>query len=270
MPEKSDELSDEIRNINATVIPSVETLFDTTVTDLHLPTQGEVYLREHFEEILSRIMKRGLELLEHYQMEAQRKFLEHISGSRTEFEAVAEKLIRESFEGHGSFIQRLSKLMAETMSEMPPLTEFNSSISNMRKSRAGSMFTRAIHYLLERCGVPSEVGGKASGRLDLIIPNYASWQRRPENGVLLELKAMHIRERWKTAHVETHSKRGPVWIVTLDTDFGTETMEHIRDMGLHIYCPESMSRVKFRGESSVRALGDLVRDIESLIPRHPT
>ncbi len=266
MAEHESEHADEIRKINKDTIPSVEELFDQTVRDLGLEGRGQVYIREHFEDLLARIMKRGLELLERHQNEAQRKFLETMAGSHTELEAIAQRLINDVLRRQGLFMQRLSDLIEETMTEMPPLTEFNSSISNMRKSRAGSMFTRAIRYLLSRCDIPSEVGGKVTGRLDVIIPNYQSWSHRPENGVLLELKAMHIRERWKTAHVETHSKRGPVWIVTLDTSFGRETADNIRNMGLHIYCPAVMSREKFRGEAAVRPLNELIRDIESILP----
>lgn len=220
-----EEVKELIRKISKKAIPSVESIFEKTVQELKIRDKGELYIRQHFEDLLKQIMARGLEILEVHQMTAQQEFLKALAADTKAFEDIADRIIQESLKGKGSATERLAKLVITAMTQLPPLTEFNISVGNMRKSRAGSMFQRAMVLLLAMCGIRSESGKKVTGRLDLVIPDLETFKKNRERCVLLELKGLHIRERWKTAEVEKHKAQGPCGLSRLTPISGGRRLE---------------------------------------------
>lgn len=262
MGKNSNRDSDTVFGTN---IPTPEEIFIQVVHRLELERRTELYVRQNFESLLFDIMQVGLELLERYQLEAQRNVLRSLAGNTKEFEGIAQRIITESIQGAGSATERLSRLVVEAMSELPPLIDFSTSVANTRRARAGSMFQRAVRYLLEKCGISSDSGKPETGRSDVIIPNIETYRRYPERSALLELKAMTIRERWERTDISQRKAKGPVWIVTLDAAFGEQTAKHIEELGLRIYCPERLAKGKLRHITAVRPLSTLLDDITAIV-----
>jgi len=254
----------EFIEISKKVIPSTKDIFKETIMSLGFENRSELYIRENFELLLKESMNKGLELLNAAQIEAQKIFLTSLAKSRAkEFEEIAEKILSNALK-EGSALEKLSMLIIQATTDFPPLQAFYTSMSNMRKSRAGSHFQRSVEYLLRRCDINSERGKKPLARADLVIPNHETFYKHPEKSILLELKHT-MRERWKSATIEKFRTTHTVWIVTLDEKFGKETIEEIEDMGLFVYTPESFWK-RHEEERSVRKLSELVGNIEGVIP----
>lgn len=262
-PPADQEYGELVKRINHDVIPEVEQIFQQVTKELGLDDKGEVYIRAHVEDCLRSIMGRGLQLLESYQQKAQQRFLQAIAGDPKEIESVAEGILHRALSGGGSFTAQLTTLISESLTQLAPLTAFITSTANMRMSRAGSMFHRSIRYLLQKCSLPSQGGGASIGRVDVVVPDRATRDRHPERTVLLELKAMHIRERAKSAKAEMEAARGPVWVVTLDDEFKSKALADLERLGLMVYCPNASTR--FPDSRAARPLSDLVPDIEAVV-----
>lgn len=259
----SSEIGDRIREINDEVIPKVEHLFARAVEELGLDSRSEIQIRADVEGVLREIMARGLQLLDMYQAKAQQQFLRSLAGDPKDLEAVAGRILAEALKGGVSFTEQLTKLISESLTQFPPLNDFITSTSNMRMSRAGSMFHRAVRYVLGRCSLDSEGGGADIGRVDVVIPDRKTRELHPERTVLLELKAMHIRERAKSAKAEMEASKGPVWVVTLDDEFKDKSLADLEKIGLRVYCPKASER--FPGRKGARPLNDLIPDIEGVV-----
>lgn len=141
-------------------------------------------LRANFSELLLDIERRCYET---YQREEER---------------VGEGVIRE-------FVTRAA--------DAPVFRELNGfylSLTQSRRSRAGSTFQATIKGLFRRCGYPFEEQCVVNGKPDFLIPSEAHYRNNAPDCIIFTVKRT-VRERWR--QIATEGVRGKaLFLATID------------------------------------------------------
>lgn len=119
--------------------------------------------------------------------------------------------------------------------------EFETSLANSARARAGSTAELIIRYMLKMANIPFEarkyVGGEQP---DIIIPNVATLKRDPCKAVILSIKR-EVRERWRVsvgeAYIlrEVYGIKDNYWFVSIGHDIDEYICKVMAKLKIRVY-----------------------------------
>lgn len=135
------------------------------------------------------------------------------------------------------------------------------SLGNQRKKRAGVHMEKSVKWLLDRCGIESELASLGTGQCDLVVPNARTLHERPERAVVLEIKHT-TRERWKEVRDEVARTGRQVWLLTLDDYISNDNVALIGAGRITFYVPDRVFMSLDNKVAHLRSLRTLIRDLD--------
>lgn len=162
------------------------------------------------------------------------------------------------------FISEASKLFAEFGILVQ---NFEKVFGNMRKSRGGKNFERAVLKLLNLIDIIAEVpSGKAKEqlrRIDIVIPSIRVALETPDRAIFLTCKRT-LRERWKQEIPQVRLNQR-VYLLTIDEKLSRKKAEEINEKALIAFVRDEIKQVEhIRDMPWIRKLSDLPRELRRL------
>lgn len=136
------------------------------------------------------------------------------------------------------------------------------SLSQSRKSRAGSTFEIIMKRLLLKLGIKSEKVNKEDKkkglrRIDLVVPDVATALNSPDIAQFLSLKTS-LKDRWKLVVEDQRLGQRTHLLTLLQKECLTDgVVEKISDKGILLYIPDKIKIKKFSNDERVRSLSEL-------------
>jgi len=160
--------------------------------------------------------------------------------------------------------------------------EFETSLANSRRARAGATLEHIFKLMLRLreipCEKPSDLG---EAEFDFVIPDMNTLKENPDNAVLISLKRK-VRERWKLtvgdAYIlrKIYGYKNNIWFVSL-FDPPSEAVKVFLKLGIRVYVPDdSYERILEEIRTSVsddelsklRKFSQVFSDLEPLRKHH--
>lgn len=121
------------------------------------------------------------------------------------------------------------------------LDKFFLSISQSRKSRAGSAFEFIIREMLVRLDYPfSEQVVIGGAKPDYVLPSEQYFLERPLDSILLTAKRT-LRERWRQIVTEANKAYG-YFLATIDTKISQNQIKQTSEHKVYIVVPDSIKQ----------------------------
>ena len=165
-------------------------------------------VRRNFNDLLFKVWKQTLVVLEHYENSAYSEGIprELIKNSRFSFEK-AKNLLHK-----GGFEEAVIYLFKDWY---PYLREMFLSVSQSRKTRGGTDFELQIGKLFDLANIPFQKIQRKY-RVDFMIPNDETFKHNPTAAAIASLKRT-LRERWREVVEELQAMRSPnIFLLTAD------------------------------------------------------
>jgi hypothetical protein len=164
------------------------------------------------------------------------------------------------------FLERegFPKSFAEKLASILP--DLSTTISNIRRARAGSTSEKILRKTLTALGIPCEKGKIKRGgyRPDIVVPNNEVLKNNPEKGVAISVKRT-LRERWAEDIDVFKFPNGKFVLITPDPDFKEDKVKDMIERGMkEIYIPDTLydSENFVREYREIKRLSDLPKDLE--------
>lgn len=155
-----------------------------------------------------------------------------------ELDHVCHELYRHAEETHGEKVVRA--YIEEGSSEVGLFHELNKfflSISQGRKSRAGSSFEIYLKEMLKHCGYPFEFQPKGiDGKPDFVLPSKKHYLLNPPDCIVLTAKRT-VRERWRQITTEGSRGKKAMFLSTLDDAVKPSDISEMMDNGVYLVVP---------------------------------
>lgn len=151
--------------------------------------------------------------------------------------------------GEQEFIDRLAGMIGEISGRIFPYSyELAKSVTQSRRSRAGTAFERIIRHVLDIYGYPcddqSKIGrenfdqGNLGKIVDGLIPGIAQYKENRSKCAILTMKTT-LRERWQEVVEELHRTNVPhIYLLTLDDQISESMLETIRNHNITLVAPD--------------------------------
>jgi hypothetical protein len=212
--------------------PSTTALCEAAVASLKLAERTSDDLAKNLDVVLREMMDEGLRTLRLHQARA---------------------------------VKELVQLYLETANIDPEkavlqIVKGFTSLQNQRMKRAGVNMERYMKWLLEYCGIASEVKWLTAGQSDLVVPSLKVLNRRPERAVVLEFKHT-IRERWKEVRDENARSGRQVWLISLDDYVSNAVVELISAGRINLYVPLRVFQRLDKTGGHLRSIDTLIEDL---------
>lgn len=138
------------------------------------------------------------------------------------------------------------------------LNQFYLSVSQSRKSRAGSALEtffdtlfRALRYKFEREHV-------VNGTPDFVFPSAAHFRRLPTDCIVFTSKRT-LRERWR--QITTEGSRGfLLFLGTLDSTIKPNDLEQMKDQKIYMVVPEEIRAARYASQPHVLSVERFLAD----------
>jgi len=245
-------------------IPSVEKILDEELCTLSLDKD---FVFRRFGKALQRIDEQATEI-----------YLKH---ERQAMEFIAQEWLEQRREQLQQDWERLWALLRERgwdafkQEVMPVFMDFaqlvqrlEKDLGNMRKTRGGLTFERAVERLLAKIAIPCErpMGREAQRnleRIDLVSPDVQTALNEPKRAIFLTLKRT-LRERWKQEVPAAQGRR--CWLLTLDPDIPETKADEIHEKGLEAFVPEEVAvQLRQKGKIWMRSLDELPKLLQEAL-----
>lgn len=121
--------------------------------------------------------------------------------------------------------------------------DFETSLANSRRARAGRTLEILFKRLLDLFGIPAEKPSElGEAEFDFVIPDSTTLRRDPQKAVLISLKR-EVRERWKLTVGDAYILRkiygfpDNIWFVSL-FDPPLDAVRIFLKLGIRVYVPD--------------------------------
>lgn len=192
-------------------------------------------------------------LLDETEKEAYRVYLESQQqfGSRV-FHALADHLIET---GELTTINELGDVLAD---HFLTLDRFFLSLSQSRRSRAGSTFETIHNSLFKILSYPFDEQPVINGRPDFVMPSAEHFRQMPTDCIIFTSKRT-LRERWR--QVVTEGTRGLVYfLATIDDSVSQQGLAEMLDNRVYLVCPQRIKDEQYSEANNVLSFIQFFRD----------
>lgn len=121
--------------------------------------------------------------------------------------------------------------------------EFNSfflSLSQSRRSRAGSAFEYIIKMLFKRLEYPFDEQQIINGKPDFLMPSRAHYDQNPLDCIIFTAKRT-LRERWRQIVTEGAKGRG-FFLATIDEKVSRNGLEQMKNNKIYLVVPKHVKK----------------------------
>ncbi len=241
-------------------IPTIDHILEETWENLKI---NEIINQDRFSKILVDIDLEATRIFKEYEKQAlielTKKWLE--SQQATIREQLEKVLSQSEWE---DFINSASKIFKEFGFLVQ---DFEKILGNMRKSRGGKNFERAIIKLLNlmeiKVEAPSGKAKKQLRRIDIVSPSVETAISTPDRAIFLTCKQT-LRERWKQ-EVPQVGINQRVYLLTIDEKLPMEKANEIHEKNLIAFVRDELKQVEhIKDKPWIRKLSDLPMDLRRL------
>jgi hypothetical protein len=140
--------------------------------------------------------------------------------------------------------------VVEALRDYPKaLDTFFLSVSQSRKSRAGSTFERFIKSLLDELGYPYTYQPEVDGRPDFILPSMDWYNQLAMDCIVLTAKTT-LRERWR--QITTEGTRGGIlFLATIDEKVKQNDLMDMATQKIYLVVPSSVKDSHYASQANV-------------------
>lgn len=168
---------------------------------------------------------------------------------------------------NAEFMDRLAAIIGEISGRIFPYPyELAKSVTQSRRSRAGTAFERIIRHILDIYGYPcddqSKIGrenfdqGNLGKIVDGLIPGIKQYKENRSKCAILTMKTT-LRERWQEVVEELHRTNVPhVYLLTLDEQISDSLLETIRNHNITLVAPDFIKE-RNQGKKNLMSFEDL-------------
>jgi hypothetical protein len=214
----------------------VEEAISELIKEMNVKNFLEILISRNLYEVLKKLEKKAHEIYKHYEDKVREKFMKGYYGKNID------------------------------------ANEFEKSLTNTRRRRAGETFEKIFLKILSEYKVPYEDHVNMCGaEFDIVIPNKEVALRNPRSVILISLKR-EVRERWKETvgdvYILKHrrnceySEIENIWFASLGKP-SKKAVKVMTDLNIVVYVPddvyeEMLNKVR---SSFVKPLSKIIDDI---------
>lgn len=191
--------------------------------------------------------------IEHEQVVSGQAMMQLLQNN-TEAHSVVDAIIKrdgvESFSNisEDDLSQKLAAVIGEVSGRVfPYLYELAKSITQSRRSRAGTAFEKIIRYVIDAKGFPCDDQSKAGTQMfeslglgkivDGLIPGIAGYNENRTKCAVITMKTT-LRERWQEVVEELERTKIPnVYLLTLDDKLNKSSLATMRNHNITVVAP---------------------------------
>lgn len=149
--------------------------------------------------------------------------------------------------------------IADTVaSRFSELDKFYLSLSQGRKSRAGSTFEFIHNSLFKSLGYPFTEQPILNGRPDFVLPSKAHYDRQPTDCLVFTAKRT-VRERWGQVTVEG-ARTSIFFLATIDRKVSATKLHEMHEKRVFVVCPKELKIGKYPDFDNVMSYATFFND----------
>lgn len=191
--------------------------------------------------------------IEHEQLVCGQALVE-LLGSKVETRAILTAIVTR--DGTGSFKSDDPDFLADVLSKMvgevsgrafPYIYELAKSVTQSRRSRAGTAFERLIHHIMDAKGYPYDSQSKTGTELfesaglgkkvDGIVPSIEAYRKKRTQCAIITMKTS-LRERWQEVVEEIERTKVPhIFLLTLDDGLNASNLQTMKNHNITLVVP---------------------------------
>ncbi|MBK8458750.1 MAG: hypothetical protein IPL47_17830 [Phyllobacteriaceae bacterium] len=221
-----------------------------------IPTSGELargaYRDSEFYEMSIAELKRNFSrAVSNIQIEAYNRYL---ANERNVAAEAIKTVFFELIHSANSNLQALD-IIAD---HFGAFDKFSLSLTQSRRSRAGSAFEIIVSELFLKLGYPYSAQANIRGSTpDYILPSISWYNRYPSDTIILTLKRT-LRERWR--QIVTESSSGTFYLATIDEDISGPGLEQMKDRNITVVLPDAVKNEHYLKRLNVISFEDFFED----------
>jgi hypothetical protein len=252
-------------------IPSWTSILDSAFDNLN-STLTKDYVSNNFCKSILKIEKKAYDTFSDYESKA---FPELVvmwyENHSADIDRQHKKEIMGSLNGKKPLNDALKSVVRNVMHESyPTIREFQISIGQMRKKRAGETFQEIVLRLLKRIDIPCE---KAKGNIeaelghtDIVVPSVHTAIEMPDKAYFIACQRTLAERWWSSTSISKGGRRG--YIVTIDKKLGKPKALRLKEHNLVAYVRDDVkSQENLKSMAWIRKLSDLPNDLKQTSKR---
>lgn len=127
--------------------------------------------------------------------------------------------------------------------------DFFMSLSQSRRSRAGTTFEYLHNFLFKELGYPFEEQPDIDGKPDFVMPSADYYRENALNSIVFTAKRT-LRERWR--QIVTEGARGiGFYLATIDRDLSDNAINEMKEHRIFVVIPEEIRIEEYEDYSNV-------------------
>lgn len=226
------------------------------------------YVREHFSDAVLEVNAEAYEIFQRYELKAFPNLVVMWMDAHNErVEKMHKEAVNRSLSAKESLGDVLKGVVSSVLHEaFPMIRKFQTSVSQMRKKRAGETFQESIRRLLVMLDIACE---KAKGEVeaelghtDIVVPDIETATETPDKAIFMACQHTLAERWWAATPMATAGRRG--YLLTIDSKLGLKKAKRMKKYNLVAYVPDSVKEKKdLKGLSWIRPLSSLPADLKS-------
>lgn len=167
-------------------------------------------------------------------------------------------------------VDKLSVTVGEVSGRIfPYVYELAKSITNSRRSRAGTSFERIIHHIIDAKGIPYDKQSKTGTavfakaglgkKVDGLVPSIEAYGKIRSRCAILTMKTT-LRERWQEVVEEIERTKVPhIYLLTLDDALNDSNLETMKNHNITLVVPDYVQKAN-AGKQNVMSFEKLFNE----------
>ncbi len=170
-----------------------------------------------------------------------------------------------AIDGEGSLSNTLKDVVREVVRDSFPLIrQFQTTVVQMRKKRAGESFQEIVLRLLNRIDIPCQrAKGEVEaelGHTDLVVPDVKTARATPDKAIFMACQHTLAERWWANVGIASGGRRG--YILTIDKRLGEKKANRLKKHNLIVYVRDDVKETDALNPMPwVRKLSDLPSDL---------
>ena len=133
------------------------------------------------------------------------------------------------------------------------------SLTQSRRSRAGTAFQEIMSALMEKLGYPFEAQPVLTdSKPDYVMPSKTWYLHNASDCIILTLKRT-LRERWRQVPTEGNSG-STFFLATIDAKVPPLELEKMKELNVRLVVPLTLKQVNYRSHPAVISFEDFFED----------
>lgn len=133
---------------------------------------------------------------------------------------------------------KLDEVVAFLQERLKDFDGFFLSVSQSRRSRAGSTFEDIMHELFKRLDYPFDEQQIINGKPDFLMPGRAYYDKNAPECIIFTAKRT-LRERWRQIVIEGTKSRG-FFLATIDEDVSESGLDQMKNNKIYLVVPSRL------------------------------